>query len=549
MDTNGGLAGNKKSRGCRSNGGCQTCRIRRVKCDETKPCCLRCTRTGRSCDGYERKTTPSPRKVSYKLLLRRHVLLPVLLEPEPCPTGLPVPIPFQLDEEEARYFRFFYHETADALAGGFDSPLWKRIVFQVCHEESSILNCTIAIAALDRACRDISSNPSARASEAHHRYALSQYSKALRGVREAISASKDSLRITLIASILIFCFENFHGDVRLALTNIRSAQGLIHSWLESKGGSAVPRGFSPAPYFIEDELVGAFAKLDVHLLSWIDIPTPPRSLSSSVPDVQSIPAEFCSLLESKYYFDIVATRIFHHISIIQESRKDAANSMPTLPPGAKQGSSETFTDIEEELLRWESAFEPALMHSRSPKGEKDFVGASLLRIHALTLELAVRATKLENSGPQSYDIFLPEYCEIVGLCRTVASHPRFVKSYVFDVGIVPILFLVIVQCRDKMVRQEAIAVLKAASPRREGLWDSMMVAKIGEALMKAEDNTEISPKQWNDVHLRCLNISCRLPSAPRKTRTGLKSYEEPMCLLDWVESSMMINTVSMRDRS
>lgn len=27
-------------------------RIRKVKCDETKPSCLRCTSTGRKCDGY-----------------------------------------------------------------------------------------------------------------------------------------------------------------------------------------------------------------------------------------------------------------------------------------------------------------------------------------------------------------------------------------------------------------------------------------------------------------------------------------------------------------
>src|SRR5450755_1287659 len=32
--------------------GCVTCKIRRVKCDETKPSCLKCTRSGRKCDGY-----------------------------------------------------------------------------------------------------------------------------------------------------------------------------------------------------------------------------------------------------------------------------------------------------------------------------------------------------------------------------------------------------------------------------------------------------------------------------------------------------------------
>ncbi|KAM0238316.1 hypothetical protein ACHAP5_008721 [Fusarium lateritium] len=33
--------------------GCATCRIRKIKCDETKPACQKCAKTGRTCDGYE----------------------------------------------------------------------------------------------------------------------------------------------------------------------------------------------------------------------------------------------------------------------------------------------------------------------------------------------------------------------------------------------------------------------------------------------------------------------------------------------------------------
>ncbi|CAG8979869.1 hypothetical protein HYALB_00002642 [Hymenoscyphus albidus] len=40
--------------------GCQTCKIRRVKCDETKPSCLRCVKFGHQCDGYVSKHTTKP---------------------------------------------------------------------------------------------------------------------------------------------------------------------------------------------------------------------------------------------------------------------------------------------------------------------------------------------------------------------------------------------------------------------------------------------------------------------------------------------------------
>lgn len=34
------------------SGACGVCRERRIKCDETKPTCLKCTRSGRTCPGY-----------------------------------------------------------------------------------------------------------------------------------------------------------------------------------------------------------------------------------------------------------------------------------------------------------------------------------------------------------------------------------------------------------------------------------------------------------------------------------------------------------------
>lgn len=36
----------------RPSGACGVCRERRIKCDETKPACLKCIRSGRSCTGY-----------------------------------------------------------------------------------------------------------------------------------------------------------------------------------------------------------------------------------------------------------------------------------------------------------------------------------------------------------------------------------------------------------------------------------------------------------------------------------------------------------------
>ncbi|KAH8898002.1 hypothetical protein GQ53DRAFT_712517 [Thozetella sp. PMI_491] len=51
----GNLAASKRKIRCgpKVKTGCATCRIRKVKCDESKPSCRKCVDSGRTCDGYE----------------------------------------------------------------------------------------------------------------------------------------------------------------------------------------------------------------------------------------------------------------------------------------------------------------------------------------------------------------------------------------------------------------------------------------------------------------------------------------------------------------
>jgi hypothetical protein len=73
-------------------------RIRRVKCDETKPKCIRCGKFGRICDGYEIKTICTPQPTAPKPSSRNRQLLPITLAPlvplHPGPR-LPTTISFQ----------------------------------------------------------------------------------------------------------------------------------------------------------------------------------------------------------------------------------------------------------------------------------------------------------------------------------------------------------------------------------------------------------------------------------------------------------------------
>jgi hypothetical protein len=44
------------------------------------------------------------------------------------------------------------------------------------------------------------------------------------------------------------------------------------------------------------------------------------------------------------------------------------------------------------------------------------------------------------------------------------------------------------------VRRKAIEILRGAAPRKEGLWDALMAARMGEKLLEIEEKGLPSPK-------------------------------------------------------
>lgn len=73
----------------RSRGGCWTCRSRHKKCDEEKPDCRACRKSGRACAGYEPRLNwvgdrRRPRRDEGALALREETCSPSPeVDPEP----------------------------------------------------------------------------------------------------------------------------------------------------------------------------------------------------------------------------------------------------------------------------------------------------------------------------------------------------------------------------------------------------------------------------------------------------------------------------------
>jgi hypothetical protein len=228
--------------------------------------------------------------------------------------------------------------------------------------------------------------------EEHHQYALQRYGNVLRGVRMVISARKDSMRIALIASLLIFCFENFHGDVQNAIGNVKSAVEFMYSWPEKQSQSPEFRGFSPAPIVVEDELVVAFFRLARYMILFhgriedtypkakrsLDpfahfSPTRDRNPNNATSPVLSMPSVFKSIAEAKLYWDPILELANEYLYAVR-----TANTTPS-EPGQRAALDNLFperTMMVEEIQQWSTAFAPILEQSRTPAGDEQFGSAT-----------------------------------------------------------------------------------------------------------------------------------------------------------------------------
>ncbi|KAF1926879.1 uncharacterized protein M421DRAFT_93772 [Didymella exigua CBS 183.55] len=217
--------------------GCKRCKIRRVKCDETKPCCKRCTTTGRICDGYDpRFVTP-----------RRSPLTRI----PPTSTSPPHPNPSQevvdfaselrsfnapsfllpllrLDSDDERInLQFYMKHAGPTLARSSNSAFWQRQVLQAAHQHASVQHCIIALGAMHRRFSKSKLTPNdLDLPDPHLKFTLQQSNKAIQQLlRDQIESDDTGVVDNLTAMtccILFGSMANLQGQQKAALDHLRS---------------------------------------------------------------------------------------------------------------------------------------------------------------------------------------------------------------------------------------------------------------------------------------------------------------------------------------
>ncbi|KAI7193566.1 hypothetical protein KC363_g2671 [Hortaea werneckii] len=496
--------------------GCSTCKIRRVKCDEAKPECNRCTSTGRKCDGYE---IPPRRNGALAAQARA--------SPQPC---LEVA---RGTQDELRALEFFHVRTAPGLSSYFDADFWTRLVFQISSVEPSIRHAMVAVGAFHSLREKVSvtlstdqqadkrdplatSMPVRKLAQVHEDpFALVQYNKAIVHLAKRLQDPTAATEIALLACILFVCIEFLRGEVELAISHFKSGMGIAIQSLNF--GSR--RMAKPASERLRNDTLPFFNRLE--LLSTLfgnDAPWEyPVALQYVIPD------EFANVKEARDSLVHLMNLSLRFIRYMKYRKYDRIVSSDDL---ARQET------LHRHVTEWETKFDTLLANDISLSA-KDLDATRILRVHQRVMHIWL----LASTQPEECrtDMFTEDFEDIVSLGEALQTsagsreqREEYATTFLFDMVIVSPMYFVATKCRHPQIRRRAIQLLRHTK-RRESLWDSNVSAAIAERVVAIEEQhlDPLSVNQFPDERHRIHNSHIQSVSANDPTKHAVTFYTKP----------------------
>ncbi|KAH9207646.1 hypothetical protein DL95DRAFT_527798 [Leptodontidium sp. 2 PMI_412] len=444
--------------GPRSRNACIVCKIRRVKCDETKPSCTRCTSTGRKCDGY----APAPVKAATSKT-RQHdvVMVPVLLQPSERRRDLaPVvpPNPFvdlQGSYGERRSFHYFRARNMAESPGNFEPYFWERIVLQLSHKFPPVKQSLLALSAIyEDHERNLDQKQSSVAR--YSAVAIQQYSKAVRELATYLNAGEQDTTVALISCLIFVWIEFLQGDLETGIRHLKSGLRIIsgHNLSQSEPHSQEVKD-------INASLDRSFARLqiqaEIHGGFPVDFPKLSRTTAKhSAP----VPTSFTNIFDAREWLDSELIESFKFLHRLQ-----------TLTHGVETD----YVAVEAARLRhlerldaWSEATQRMTIESVPVEGHLYSSGVLYLQLYYTAVSVIFKT--ITKTSEMEYDKYLSDFQRVYDISKSLLDSAKSGAPMLsFDMCIIPPLFFLVLKCRDLTLRRKATALLELA-PYREGMW-------------------------------------------------------------------------------
>lgn len=201
-----------------------------------------------------------------------------------------------------------------------------------------------------------------------------------------------------------------------------------------------------------------------------------------------IPTVFSSFEEARNSMDYQWNTCVHLLGNIEQY--DTYEDMKRVKPHL-EANQQTFSIV---VRKWLAAFQALLKKKGKSLNGKSLQAARTLQISQIFMTIYLEMRTFDVLTDETvWDRFIPRFEHIIELgslivkstaCDQMSRKPGW--EFSLDMNIVAPLYAVAHRCRDPVVRRKAISLLEA-SPRQEGMWDSILTARVAGRLMGIEE--------------------------------------------------------------
>jgi hypothetical protein len=443
-------------------------RIRRIKCDEGKPSCKRCTSTGRKCDGYQPEAANGG-----NIELAPHLYA--------FPSTISNASRSEATNYELRALQYFQTRTISALSASFDCDFWNTVVLQVSDTQAPVRSAIIAFSGLHESFEKSHSNKDAiYHTDEDKLLALQQYNKAVRQTVQLLDMKDPtSCRVALISCLLFVCLELIQDNYTFSINHLIGGLRMLQYCQNTASSTPLLPGLS----FVNEHLKQFFGRIVVQTMfmgdTHFDVRVIPKLYKIETPPVFSTVTEARDVLDCLF----LAVYPFLHLTAREPNHNTGKIYQHTLST---------------QLQAWCHLFREFVAENQHRFTPKDFTGAILLEIHHICLTIMVD-TALDTSlyfqsTPAS------SFLRIISLVETLLNQQTNSTSlfgqtplarlpyYSFDLGVIGPLFYTAVKCWNSAIRAKVISLLQHPEiPHREGMWSAAMTAIVAQRIIEVQE--------------------------------------------------------------
>ncbi|TVY90958.1 hypothetical protein LAWI1_G005433 [Lachnellula willkommii] len=243
---------------------------------------------------------------------------------------------------------------------------------------------------------------------------------------------------------------------------------------------------------IEDILVQTFVRLDGQCLLFGNIPgIPPLNWDLNKVHHIPVPVFFQDFHSAHRCWDSLMDRAlqFYRRALFDRAYSPTSRDSPS-------SIARQLTSWQKQLSAFETTFQPILDDAVQLDGIVSNSAALVISLAQKCVSILLR--RVPRDSEMVFDAALSDFQYIVRTCALLLSsqeqtqlprNPRFS----FEFGVVSALHLVATKCRDPVTRREAVDLLWS-NPRQEGMWDSVICARIGLWILNSEEAGLLAPQ-------------------------------------------------------